>query len=72
MEMWLSAMMASMVSARDRLRHFFRTPVTSQATSCSARLLWLEMSMMMTSSPFLTDGTQLHREGSVSAASTRR
>lgn len=61
MEMWLRAMMASMVSALDRVRHFLRTVVTSDATSCSARLLWLEMSMMMTSRPFRTDSPQLHR-----------
>lgn len=53
--------MASMVSARDRVRHFLRTEVTSDATSCSARLLWLEMSMMMTSRPLCTDRLQLHR-----------
>lgn len=65
-EMWLRAMMASIVSALDSVRHFLRMEVTSQATSCSARLLWLEMSMMMTSSPFLTDGIQLQRRSVVS------
>lgn len=53
--------MASMVSVRDRDRHFLRTAVTSAATSCSARLLWLEMSMMMTSRPFLADSVHLHK-----------
>lgn len=61
MEMWLRAMMASMVSARDRVRHFLRTVVTSAATSCSARLLWLEMSMTMTSKPLRTDSVQLQK-----------
>lgn len=51
--------MASMVSGLDRAKHLLRTAVMLAATSCSARLLWLEMSMMMTRRPFRTDGKQL-------------
>lgn len=59
MEMWLRAMMASMLWWFWAERHFFSVALTLQATSCSARLLWLEISMMMTSSPFRTDKPQL-------------
>lgn len=65
-------MIASMVSALDRVRHFLRTVVTSQATSCSARLLWLEISMMMTSRPFRTDSMQLHTGAVISKLEPER
>lgn len=58
--MWLRAMTASMVSALASVRHILRTAMTSHATSCSNRLLWLKMSMMMTRRPLRTDSMQLH------------
>lgn len=62
MEMWLRAMTASSDSEHGAPRHFLSTVVRPHASSCSARHLWLEMSMMTTSRPFLTDSMHLHRE----------
>ena len=71
MEMWLRAMTANRVSERGRPRHFFSTAVRPHASSCSARLLWLEISMMTTSRPFLTDRVELQGDGSGSGRQVR-
>lgn len=63
--------MASMDSALDSVKHFLRMVVTSAATSCSARLLWLEMSMMIRRRPFRTDSMHLKHIHSYRQLSTK-